>query len=115
MKRTPLRKISEYRRRELRLLSKAQAEVARRDTPDDERDPRSVMSGRKADDIAHIIPRSAFGRKNKHLCHQLKNMCCLTREEHKATENPAGRTMLLRIMQRRHGYDYSDEPWRGYV
>jgi len=108
MKRTRLRSISNHRKRELADYARVRAIVAIRDGQV------CVKCGEPAVDSAHIIPRSHFGRKRKRLCHTLKNVCCLCRDCHAATENRDGRIELMCILHDRHGYDYSMEPWKEY-
>ena len=75
-----------------------------------------VDCGRAAQDVAHIIPRSRFGRTRKHLAHQKKNMACLCRKPcHDVSHTFNGRRKLLNILRRKHGYKYDDKPWCEYV
>ena len=104
-----MRRISKRRKRELEDYEATKLLVAVRDAG------LCVRCGQSADDIAHIVPRSAFGSKTVHLKHHEKNLCCLCRPCHKATETFNGRVELLNILQELHGYDYSGPPWSQYV
>ncbi len=81
-----------------------------------------IYCGRQGCEVHHIIFRSHFGKNEKKRggkCWQLKNMCviCL---EHKHLVHSSGdvRKLLVRaleILGNRHGYDYTGQPWAGYV
>jgi 5-methylcytosine-specific restriction endonuclease McrA len=109
-----MKRISERRKRELEDYDKVKLHVAERDG---QLCVRCLHKGKPtcAWDVAHILPRSAFGPKTVHLKHHEKNLVCLCRDCHKATETFNGRVELLNIMRELHGYDYSDEPWSQYV
>ena len=76
---------------------------------------RCVLCGNTGNDVNEIVPRSHFGSKTKPTCYLLKNMAVLCRECHMKRHNPQGRHDILVKLQARHGYDYSDEPWRYYL
>jgi len=70
----------------------------------------SVLSGRAADDICHIVPR-----RFKSLMADVRNLVCLTRREHVAHETEEGRRKLLQLLKRRHGYEYPEEVFQRYL
>jgi len=69
------------------------------------------LTGKRAWDICHIIPK---GRFPEHRAEE-RNLICLTREKHRATETPEGRKLLLELMQRRWGYEYPEEAFQRYL
>ena len=111
-----VKRISKRRRRELGAYRATSADVAERDQGVC---VRCLYNGTrvKAVDIAHILPRSAFGGKRKMAVgNQLKNLVCLCRSCHKATETFNGRVELFNIMKELHpDYDYSGLPWDAYA
>ena len=109
-----MRRISQRRKQELALLHKGQAKVILRDRGVCIRCLQANKRVR-AWDIAHIIPRGRSGSKTKHIVHQEKNLICLCRPCHKATETFEGRVELLTLLHKLHGYDYSGPPWDEYV
>ena len=104
-----MKRISERRKAELEQYDAIKAQVAERDHSLCVRCLHNDGQYVKAWDVAHIVPRSAFGVKTVHLKHQEKNLCCLCRPCHKATETFNGRVELLNILQELHGYDYGDQ------
>jgi len=66
-------------------------------------------------EVHEIVPRSAFSSRTMPECFQEKNMIVICRKCHaKAASYEARRELLLKLRSM-HGYDYSMEPWRGYV
>ena len=74
-----------------------------------------VLCGKVANDVHEILPKSHWGTKFLHRCYQLKNRVCLCRECHANSHTRAKRTEILRLLQERHHYDYSDERFREYL
>ena len=74
-----------------------------------------VVTGRPAQDVHEVCPRSHFGVKNLHQCFDMRNRCCLSREIHQQVHTRQGRMALLRLLHERHGYDYTVPPWAQYM
>ena len=66
--------------------------------------------GKLACDIAHILPRGRYPE----LKYEEKNLICLCRDDHMATETVDGRRELLELMQEK-GYTYEEEQYSGYI
>ena len=71
--------------------------------------------GRVAHDPHHVIPRSWFGKKNKHLCERKENIICLCREHHSQAHTKAARVRHLTLLRERYNYPYSEQPWTGVL
>lgn len=109
-----MKRISEHRKQELEQYERVKFDVVMRDHLTCQRCWHLKNRLRFAEDVAHILPRSRFG-KDLERKHAMKNLICLCRTCHKATENPEGRTELLKLLHFLHGYDYSEPPWNEYV
>ena len=74
-----------------------------------------VDCGRAADQIHHVIPKSAFGKNTKHRCECVENMVCICWVCH---GQDAGRKREhLELLRERHGYEYGalGQPWIGVL
>ena len=72
-----------------------------------------IDCGRAAHEIHHLVPKSAFGKRTKHLCERIENMACLCLVCH---GQAAGRKREhLEILRERHGYAYDSQPWIGVL
>ena len=111
-----VKRISVRRKAELRAYETVKLEVIMRDRS---ACIRCAQHGAQvaAWDVAHIIPRSAFGGERKTFVgHQPQNLVCLCRSCHKATETFNGRVELFNILKELHpDYDYSGPPWDAYA
>lgn len=92
-----------HHRRSNTALRAARRAVAERD------EETCLVCGRPADDIAHVLPR-----RWKSLQAEMRNLVALCRPCHVSHENVAGRGILLRLLATTYGYEYEDEPYRGY-
>lgn len=98
MRRTPLRKISNKKRRDNGIYKNARAKVIARD------EGWCVLCGRQYQEIHHIIFRSQGGK------HNIENLCCLCWECHHirahGTKAKEVRNWLQTILKERYGYEY---------
>lgn len=78
--------------------------VIARDTGHDGK-PHCVLCNAIADDVHEIIPRSSFSKSDLSLF-DISNRCCLCRKCHEKSQSDNARTVLLRILKARHGYEY---------
>ena len=75
-----------------------------------------IYCGRQGCQVHHVIARSALpGKANLRKLWQLKNMCCVCLDCNQDAHTVKMRVEALRILQKRHGYDYSDRPFVGFV
>ena len=74
-----------------------------------------IDCGHAADQVHHIIPKSAFGKNTKQRCERVENMACICWVCH---GQAAGRKREhLELLRERHGYDYGvlEQPWIGVL
>ena len=72
-----------------------------------------VLCYRSAVAVHHIVPRSMFGKKTRHLRDHPKNLCCLCDGCHTDfIESYEQVVMLLRLMTERYGYEYPESKFR---
>ena len=109
MKRQPIRRISENRQAEGLYYKVVSEQVKQRDKW------MCVMCGKRMWEIAHLVPRWRFGRRDFERKHALKNLACVCRDCHKQTHSFEGRQGLLNTLRERHGYDYREPPWCEYA
>jgi len=79
---------------------------------------RCVVCGGNFHDIHEIVSRShwASTEHDMALCFALKNRVCICRYHHGEYQGIAEKIgELLRLLQRRHGYDYSEREFANYL
>lgn len=67
--------------------------------------------GKHAWDVCHILPKGRYPS----LRAQVKNLICLCRSCHTKHESYEGRCILLAYMQKRYGYEYTEDEYQGYL
>ena len=65
-------------------------------------------------EVHHIVSRGRWKHKPE-MVHRQENLITLCLDHHRIAASRKKRYLHLRILQRKYGYEYPDEPWAGIL